>query len=276
MNTNPPPAQPSNPNVVDSLLHPHAIVIRELLTRPGRQERRAMLIDDEENIVQALEAGVQIQSVYYSGDDVVSDELRKVLPATVTIHEVARRTCKKLFENDRISRVFAVAKNPAPLRLSDLLRAPKDIVALEGLSITGNIGSILRTSLAFGVGGIVLLNTDPVDVYDRRIIRSSRGYIFSMPVTTASTDEFVQFCKQNHLPILVTDAKADHLIEEVPSINERLAIILGSEKEGSSPELMKAAAWRVRIPTSTRVESLNVSTAAGIVLFHRAKFNQAW
>jgi len=276
MNTNQPPAQPSDPNFVDSLLHPHAIVIRELLTRPGRQERRAMLIDDEENIVQALEAGVKIQSVYYSGDDLVSDELRKILPATVTIHEVARRTCKKLFENDRISRVFAVAKNPVPLRLPDLLRAPKDIVALEGLSITGNIGSILRTSLAFGMGGIVLLNTDPVDVYDRRIIRSSRGYIFSLPVVTASTEEFVQFCKQSNLPILVTDAKADHLIGEAPSINERLAIVLGSEKEGSSPELMNAAAWRVRIPTSTRVESLNVSTAAGIVLFHRARFNKAW
>ena len=235
-----------------------------------------MLIDDEENILQALEAGVRIQSVYYSGDDRVSDELRKKLPATVTLHEVARRTCKKLFENDRISRIFAVAQNPAPLRLSDLLRAPRDIVALEGLSITGNIGSILRTSLAFGIGGIVLLNTDPVDVYDRRIIRSSRGYIFSLPVVTASTDEFVQFCQQSSLPILVTDAKADRLIGEVPSIHERLAIVLGSEKEGSSPVLLNAASWRVRIPTSARVESLNVSTAAGIVLFHRAQFNQAW
>jgi hypothetical protein len=65
-----------NPLLIDSLLHPLAQPIRQLLTRTGRQELDRILIDDEENILQALEAGVEVESVYYAGDEVVSERLR--------------------------------------------------------------------------------------------------------------------------------------------------------------------------------------------------------
>ena len=58
---------PYNPLFIDSLNHPLAGPIRQLLTRTGRQELNQILIDDEENILQALEAGVEIESVYYAG-----------------------------------------------------------------------------------------------------------------------------------------------------------------------------------------------------------------
>ena len=105
-------SQDFNPLLIDSLLHPLAHPIRQLLTRTGRQELNEILIDDEENILQALEAGVEIESVYYAGDEVISDALRKNLTAGATIHEVAKRTTKKLFENDKISRIFAIAETP--------------------------------------------------------------------------------------------------------------------------------------------------------------------
>ena len=94
----------------------------------------------------------------------------------------------------------------------------RDIVALEDLTISGNIGAIVRSSLAFGIGGIVLLNAEPVDIYDRRLIRASRGHIFSLPVVTATTEELIRFCKQNDLPILVMAVQADHLVHEVASL----------------------------------------------------------
>src|SRR5215475_12824854 len=94
------PTPSNNPNLVDSLLHPQALIIRQLLTRPGRIELNKILIDDEENIFQAVEAGVDIEAVYYAGDEVVSDELKKRLSPKVRIFEVAKRTTKKLFEND--------------------------------------------------------------------------------------------------------------------------------------------------------------------------------
>lgn len=267
--------QPSNnPNLIDSLLHPLAQPIRQLLTRPGRQELNKILIDDEENILQALDAGVEIESVYFSGDDLVSDHLRKNLTAGATIHEVAKRTTKKLFENDKISRIFAIAEMPKPLGLDTLKTIKRDVVVLEDLSISGNIGNITRTSLALGVGGILLLNMDPIDLYDRRLIRASRGYVFSLPMITANTADFLEYYKKNNETLLVTTMEAEKTVDEIATLPERLLIAFGSEKEGCSPELEGAATLQVRIPIQT-VESLNVSAAAGITLYQRAKINQA-
>src|SRR5262245_11904426 len=210
--------QDFNPLLIDSLLHPLAQPIRQLLTRTGRQELDRILIDDEENILQALEAGVEIESVYYAGDEVISDTLRRNLTAGATIHEVAKRTTKKLFENDKISRIFAIAETPKPKGLEMLKTIKKDIVVLEDLSISGNIGNIIRTSLALDLGGMILLNMDPLDLYDRRLIRASRGYMFSLPIMTASTKEFLDYCKANKETVLVTAMKAEKTVGEIGSI----------------------------------------------------------
>lgn len=266
--------QDSNPLLIDSLLHPLAHPIRQLLTRTGRQELGQILIDDEENILQALEAGVEIESVYYAGEETISETVRKNLTPGATIHEVAKRTTKKLFENDKISRIFAIAETPKSPGLEALRSIRNDVVVLEDLSISGNIGNIIRTSLALGVGGMILLNMDPLDLYDRRLIRASRGYVFSLPVMTASTQDLIGYCRQNHETLLVTSADATGTVEEISSIPERLLIVFGSEKTGSSPEIEQAANLKVRIPIDPRVESLNVSAAAGITLYNRIRFNQ--
>ena len=264
----------NNPFFVDSLNHPLAGPMRKLLTREGRRELNQIIIDDEENISQALEAEIEIESVYFSGDDKVSDNLREKLTAGATIHEVAKRTTKKLFENDKLSRIFAIAETPKPIGLEKLKSITKDVVVLEDVSISGNIGNIIRTSLALGVGGMILLNMDPLDIYDRRLIRASRGYLFSLPVMTATTNQLIDYCKQNNQPLLVTSADADKTVDEIASINERLLIVFGSEKEGCSPEIENAASLKARIPINKKVESLNVSAAAGITLFARRNFNQ--
>jgi 23S rRNA (adenosine1067-2'-O)-methyltransferase len=270
--------QPSNasinPYLIDSLNHPLAGPIRKLLTREGRRELNQILIDDEENILQALEAGVEVESLYYAGEEVVSDRLRKNLTAGATIHEVAKRTTKKLFENDKISRMFAIAETPSSKGLDLLKTIRKDIVVLEDLSISGNIGNIIRTSLALDLGGMILLNMDPLDLYDRRLIRASRGYMFSLPIMTASTKEFLDYCKANNETLLVTAMEAEKTVDEIASIPERLLIVFGSEKEGCSREIEQATTLQVRIPISEKVESLNVSAAAGITLFNRLQFNR--
>ena len=275
MNDQQSPAPSNNPNFVDSLLHPQAMLIRQLLTRPGRIELSRILIDDEENILQAVDSGVEIESVYYAGDEIVSDDLKKKLAPTVNIHEVARRTTKKIFENDKLTRIFAIAKTPKPLGLESITKIQRDIVVLEDVSISGNIGAITRTSLALGVGGMILLNTEHVDIYDRRLIRASRGYVFVLPVIATTTDAFIKFAKQNNLQVLVTNAHAEKLVQDIASIPQQLMIVFGSEKDGCSQAITDASTLQVRIPLDPRVESLNVSAAAGITLYSRVGFNQA-
>lgn len=264
----------NNPFLIDSLNHPLAGPIRKLLTREGRRELGQILIDDEENILQALEAGVEIDSVYFAGDETVSEALRKKLTAGATIHEVAKRTTKKIFENDKISRIFAIAQTPSPIGLEALKSIKNDVVVLEDLSISGNIGNITRTSLALGIGGIVLLNMDPVDLYDRRLIRASRGYLFTLPMIPASTTDFLDYCKKNNESLLAMDMNAEKTIDDLAATPNRMLIIFGSEKEGCSPEIESAATVKARIPINPRVESLNVSASAGIALYSRSRFNQ--
>lgn len=266
--------EPHNPFLIDSLNHPLADPIRNLLHRDGRREMNQILIDDEENILQALEAGVEVESVYHSGDEVISGTLREKLTPGATIHEVAKRTSKKIFEKDKFSRIFAIAETPKPKGLELLKSIKRDIVVLEDLSISGNIGNIVRTSLALDLGGMILLNMDPLDLYDRRLIRASRGYMFSLPIMTASTQDFLDYCKANNETLLVTAMQAEKSVEEIASIPERLLIVFGSEKDGCSPEIEAAATMKARIPISPRVESLNVSAAAGITLFNRMRFNR--
>jgi len=266
--------EPYNPFFIDSLNHPLAGPIRKLIHRDGRQEFNQILIDDEENILQALEAGVEIESVYYAGDEVISDTLREKLTPGATIHEIAKRTTKKLFANDKISRIFAIADTPKHKGLEMLKTIKKDIVVLEDLGISGNIGNIVRTSLALDLGGMILLNMDPLDLYDRRLIRASRGYMFKLPIMTASTPEFLDYCKANNENLMVTVMDGEKSVEEIASIPERLLIVFGSEKEGCSPEIVDAANLRVCIPINAQVESLNVSAAAGITLFNRIRFNR--
>ena len=266
--------EPYNPFLIDSLNHPLAHPIRQLLTREGRRELNQILIDDEENILQALEAEIEIESLYFAGEEVVSAELRSKLTPGATIHEVAKRTTKKLFENDKISRMFAIAETPKPKRLELLKTIKKDIVVLEDVSISGNIGNIIRTSLGLDMGGMILLNMDPLDLYDRRLIRASRGYMFTLPIMTASTQDFLNYCKTNNETLLVTAMEAEKTVDEIASIPDRLLIVFGSEKEGCSPEIEGAATMQARIPISNKVESLNVSAAAGITLFNRIGFNR--
>jgi tRNA G18 (ribose-2'-O)-methylase SpoU len=82
----------ANPNIIDSLLHPLAQPIRKLLSRSGRQELNKILIDDEENILEALKAGVKIESVYFAGEETLSENFKGKLPKDIPVHEVAKRT----------------------------------------------------------------------------------------------------------------------------------------------------------------------------------------
>lgn len=266
---------PTETSSIDSLLHPQAALIRSLL-RPSTDgaTRRSILIDDEENIRQALAAGLAIRSIFRSDDAALSAGLRRQLPATAHHYTVARRTCKKLFGNDRLSRIFAIADAPSAHTLDELSCSGRDFVILDGIGISGNIGAIIRTSAAMAVGGVVLVNAQSVDLFDRRLIRASRGHLFRLPVVTTTAAELIDFCSAHELPLLVTTPRADESLSRISS-SRPVAIVFGAEKTGCSRELAEAATLRVAIPTNAAVQSLNVAAAAAITLYGRYPFNSA-
>ena len=256
--------------IVDSLTHPLAVWIRDILVE--KDVLPYLIIDDEDNILQALQADIKVERVFYTGDQRLSGHFKRALPNEVAIHEIAKRTSKKLFETSKLSRVFAVAQVPRAPELADLAVIKSDIVVLENLGISGNVGAVIRTAVAFGVGGIVLLDSE-VDRYDRRLVRASRGQVFSLPVVKAKMDDFLEFCKRYNWQLLVTAPNASRSVRDLAKLPGQLVIIFGNEKAGCSPALLEAAKLQIKIPTNALVESLNVSAAAAVTLFQRIESN---
>ncbi|HHO53641.1 MAG TPA: RNA methyltransferase [Deltaproteobacteria bacterium] len=256
---------------IDHLLHPVAAEIRQLLDPAGRSTQPRFIIDDEENIAVALRGGVAVRSLFFSGDNALPLSLVELAGDTVTIYEVARRTCKKLFGKERASRLFAIAQVPEAPALGSLAEGRGDIIVLDHLTIQGNIGAIVRNAVAFDVAAIVLLGATPEAIYDRRLIRSSRGHVFTLPVVTATPAAFLGFASEHGLEVIATTGQADTALPELieRAGDRRLALVFGSERSGCTDEILRGATSLVQIPMSPRMESLNVSAACAIVMYQR-------
>jgi TrmH family RNA methyltransferase len=263
-------------SAVDSLLHPQAVLIRSLLTRSKASAVGGLiLVDDVENILRALRAGLAFRAAFHSDDATLCSVLQRELPPSVPRYKLAWRTCKKLFGNERVSRIFAIADAPPVRSLDALLPVRRDIVVLDGIGIAGNVGAIIRTCSAMGVGGVVILNAESGDIFDRRIVRASRGNLFALPVIGATPDKLVEFCARHSIPLVVTQPRAGTSIDTLSSQARPIAIVYGGEKRGPSLALVGAASLRLEIPMIGTVESLNVAAAAAITLYCRQGFNGA-
>ena len=255
--------------IVDHVNHPIALKIKALLDKQQRIQLNQMIIDDEENILQAISAKIRLKMILTTDKDRLLLKLRNVLPKGIPVIELSKRTGKKLFGGEKISRDFAIGEIPEPLTFETLAALKKDLVVLDNLSISGNIGAIIRTSVALNAGAIALLGGDQVDIYDRRVIRASRGFVFKIPILSLETNELISFCKQNDIKLLATTSHTDTSIEEIAEEQNQLAIVFGSEKEGCSETLFKAADIKAKIPLNPEVESLNVSVSVSIILYIR-------
>jgi TrmH family RNA methyltransferase len=159
---------------------------------------------------------------------------------------------------------------------------PGDIVVLDGVRIVGNIGAIIRTATGLGAAGVVLIDSGLTTVADRRLLRASRGYVFSLPVVLSTAERLREFLDEHFVDIAVLEADGQVELSQVAAGPEPLALVFGSERAGTS-ELLRSVFsdhegdWdrsketrTVSIPMPGPVESFNVSVAAAIVLYSRS------
>ena len=140
------------------------------------------------------------------------------------------------------------------------------LLVLDRVGDPGNIGTMLRTADAAGIGGLVLLK-GCADIYAPKTVRSSMVSLFHIPVLSGvSEQEFVSTAKKAGYDLLVTCLDgADNLYKA--DLSGRIAFVMGNEAGGVSETLLEKADKRVYIPMAGRAESLNVAMAAGIVMF---------
>lgn len=259
--------EPGTVRAIDSARHPVARRIADVL-RSRSENPNVFVIDDRENIEQAVACGVELDSLYYATS--AGPLNLSAIGAEVPHYALAGDVARTLFGEQKRSRVFALARAPRRPKFRDLLGTTGDIIILDGVRIVGNIGAITRTACALNAAGIVLLDSGLRTTLDRRLIRASRGLVFATPVVLAARAECIDFIRQEKLTLAALSANAVEPLSSIRTARERLALVMGSEREGVSPELDALTTYRYAIPMASNVESLNVSVAAGIALFeHR-------
>jgi TrmH family RNA methyltransferase len=155
--------------------------------------------------------------------------------------------------------VAAEVELPRPSSLEKM----KTIVVLDALSDPGNVGTILRTAVALGWDG-AFLTPKTADPFNDKAMRAARGAPLFLPLRQGSYEELAKLVSLNGMTVYVADIEGKNLTET--SFKKPLALVLGHETQGPSPET-KALGMAVSIPMTNQMESLNVASAAAIIMF---------
>ena len=136
---------------------------------------------------------------------------------------------------------------------------------LDGVNDPGNLGTIIRTSLALGVNHLILSN-NTVDIYNDKVIRATQGAIFKANIFYTDLEDIYIKLKQNNIKIITTSLEANKTLNDLERI-DKFAIVVGNEANGISNVSKEYADELIIIPMKNNIESLNVGIASGIILY---------
>ena len=246
--------------------NPQVKAAAELKLKKYRQQRGLFLAEGLRTVEEAV-AAKQAESIFYTAieDDRTRAALEEAAAQQVKLTCVSDAVLKKIADTETPQGIIAVCKMQ-PVALDDLLASGKMLLVLDRVGDPGNVGTMLRTADAAGIGGVVLLKGS-VDAYAPKTVRSSMGSLFHVPVLSGVGETaFIESAHNAGYELLVTCLDgADNLYKA--DLHGRLAFVMGNEANGVSAGLLEAADKRVFIPMAGRAESLNVAMAAGIVMF---------
>jgi TrmH family RNA methyltransferase len=257
-------------DVITSAANPLVKRVRLLADRKHRRRESAFVVEGIQPVWQAVEAGSDVDVL------IVAPELLRHPGATsmVAAQEAAgvrvARLSGELFgrisDRDSPSGLAAIVR-AVPATLAGLPVGPGSLfVALHTAGNPGNLGTIIRTASATGAGGVVLIGPS-ADPYDPAAVKASMGALFSVPLATvASAAEFLAWARQAGVRVAATSARGSVTCWDA-EFQLPLAVLLGSEGSGLPEEVLDAADLRVAIPMAGTAESLNLSVAAGVLLY---------
>ena len=252
----------------------HAVALGR--SRAKRQEHRKFFVEGVPTIRQAVTHGWAIDSLYYAGDIELSSFARKVLDRSTARRHFELPT--RLFDSLRWSRkqeksseLIALIEMP-PENLSRIpVKEDSVVLVFDRPSDHGNLGTIIRTCEAFGAAGLIITG-HAVDLYDPQTVRASMSSLFSLPVVRLPSHREVRnwadgIRKQRPSFRLVgSSVNGSHDIRH-QEFERPLALVIGNETQGLSMNYAKVCDAMVRIPMRGSVSSLNVASAAAILLY---------
>ena len=224
---------------IEAEYEPHTLFIcRDILTDKGLDEILGAI---EENFCGSTYPIVEISQLLYD----------KVAYRGGTEGVIAEMHCKELSLDG-----LKLKENPL-------------VVVLESVEKPGNLGAVLRSADASGVDAVIVC--DPLtDMYNPNLIRSSIGAVFTVPVATAASEETIEWLKIKGIKIYTAQLQDSEWYYDT-DMKGGTAIVMGTEATGLTDSWRKAADAHIKIPMLGRLDSLNVSVSAAILMFEAVR-----
>lgn len=258
---------------ITSVQNPRIKEAVHLYERRARDKSGKFLIEGYRELLRAVDAKHPIDHLFYcptlflgSNEEALIARIKSNGAQTFSCNEAVFR---KLSYRDRPDGLLAVAPQQH-MSLNMLegeikgVKAPFFIVA-EAIEKPGNLGTILRSSDAVGLDGLIVCDRC-TDVHNPNVVRASVGTLFTVPVVEAGGQETLDWLRRHHVSVLAATPSAEKEFTEV-DMTGPLAIVVGTEQLGLSERWMKESDIQVRIPMLGVADSLNVATATTLLLY---------
>lgn len=234
-----------------------------------RKSSGQFLIEGQREIELALKGNYELESILFFDKIISEDRINKQIKALENqpkLISISQDVYQKLAYRKTTEGVLAVAKSKS-LSLNRLHLKTKNplILVAEAPEKPGNIGALLRTADAANVDAVIIANPK-TDMYNPNIIRSSVGCVFTNNIATGSTIEIIEFLKEHNINIYCAalQASVNYCTQDY---TKPTAIVVGTEATGLSDEWLNNSTQNIIIPMQGDIDSMNVSVAAGILIF---------
>ncbi len=272
---------PPMPLVITSPHNPRIKSALQLRERKHREQTGLMLVEGDEELALALASGARPQTLFVCPALIrardSAQRLQTLQAQSVDIIEVTESIFAKLAYRENPDGWLAVIPIQRQtladigLRLDEgVTRGHQPLLLVaEAMEKPGNLGALLRSADAAGADGVIVC--DPrTDVYNPNVIRASKGTVFSVPVVESESHTVLDWLRGRGIAIVAATPHATAIYTEV-DLRGPLVMAVGAEKEGLSPVWLEAATWQARIPMVGQVNSLNVATAATLLMYEAVR-----
>jgi len=234
-----------------------------------KEKKNYFLIEGMKLFEEAVKSKITIEKIFIDKSNI--DFLSNIYPDYKKCETIFVKN-KILAENytteslpDKDDLILALAKKPV-WDISLLLKQKKNLIFLERIQDPGNLGMIIRSSLAFEAGG-VCLSEKSVNPFNTKVIRASAGTVFSLPVFLVNNfDHFYKQVKDYGYKIISTKVSAKKTCKELKNISP-IVLLFGNEGSGLSKEMINLSDEVIKIPHSDKVESLNLGVSVSVILW---------
>lgn len=240
----------------------------KLQQKKYRDRENKFLLEGVKCVEEAFNSGLEIEYIFVLKEKshnykILNHSVQANVQNDVNIIYTTEQILKKISTTESAPDIVGVAYK----KVSDknLLLQSKKVVLLENIKDVGNLGTILRTSAAFGADAVVLYGKECADIYNPKCVRASVGNLWKLPIFYIENLENLKKIFGNFEKIATLPRARTYLKEFKPT--NKMLVMFGSEADGLSSELVKFSSKELKIEMANNVESLNLSVSCSIVLY---------